>query len=106
MHYVDFHGVDISPQFPSTIKPGNTFFKQQNILDGLPYPDNSIDYLHVQLMLTSLNQEQILKLLGEIMRVLKPNGYVELRDVEYRVQRPGPVTDALINKKCKPYFPG
>ncbi|KAG2225913.1 hypothetical protein INT45_006609 [Circinella minor] len=100
----DFHGVDISPQFPSTIKPSNAFFKQQNILDGLPYPDNSIDYLHVQLMLTSLTQEQVLKLLGDIMRVLKPNGYVELRDVEYRVQRPGPVTDALINQKLYDFF--
>ncbi|KAI9249413.1 S-adenosyl-L-methionine-dependent methyltransferase [Phascolomyces articulosus] len=100
----DFHGVDICPMFPATIKPNNTFFKQQNILDGLPYPDNSIDFLHVRLMLTSLTQEQALKILGEIMRVLKPNGYVELRDVEYRVQRPGPVTDALINRKLYEFF--
>ncbi|KAI8144227.1 hypothetical protein BJV82DRAFT_79881 [Fennellomyces sp. T-0311] len=97
----DFHGVDICPMFPGTIKPSNAIFRQQNILDGLPYPDNSIDYLHVRLMLSCLTQAQALKLLGEIMRVLKPGAYVELRDVEYRIQRPGPVTDALVNRKCK-----
>ncbi|KAI9497227.1 hypothetical protein BDB00DRAFT_868680 [Zychaea mexicana] len=100
----DFHGVDICPMFPGTIKPSNSFFRQQNILDGLPYPDNSIDFLHVRLMLASMTQEQVLKMLGETMRVLKPGAYVELRDVEYRVQRPGPVTDALINQKLYDIF--
>lgn len=98
---LDFHGIDLCLMFPGTIKPANTYFRQHNILEGLPFPDNTFDYLHMRLMLGCLTLDQTYKLLAEILRVLKPNGYVELRDVEYRVQRPGPVTDSLINQKRK-----
>ncbi|ORZ00965.1 S-adenosyl-L-methionine-dependent methyltransferase [Syncephalastrum racemosum] len=97
----DFHGIDLCPMFPGTIKPANSYFRQHNILEGLPFSDNTFDYLHMRLMLGCLTLDQIHKLLAEILRVLKPGGYVELRDVEYRIQRPGPVTDSLINQKCK-----
>ena len=86
--------------FPNTIKPKNAKFLHHNILKDLPFPDNSFDYVHMRLMLCNLTQAQLVHLLAEISRILKPSAFVELVDVEYRVQRPGPLSEELLNKKC------
>ncbi|CAG8748121.1 5675_t:CDS:2, partial [Cetraspora pellucida] len=39
-----FTGIDISPVFPSNIKPRNVEFYQMNVLDGLPFEDNTFDF--------------------------------------------------------------
>jgi ubiquinone/menaquinone biosynthesis C-methylase UbiE len=36
-----FSGVDMCNQWPQVIRPVNLNFTQENILNGLPYPDNS-----------------------------------------------------------------
>lgn len=41
-------GVDISSMFPGEIRPGNCSFVQCNILDGLPFPDGSFDYIFMR----------------------------------------------------------
>lgn len=86
--------------FPNSIKPKNAKFLHHNILKDLPFPDNSFDYVHMRLMLANLTQAQLIHLLAEISRILKPSAFVELVDVEYRVQRPGPLSEELLNKKC------
>ncbi|KAG0175098.1 hypothetical protein DFQ28_005008 [Apophysomyces sp. BC1034] len=87
--------------FPTTIKPSNAQFKQHDIAERLPYPDDTFDYVYMRTMLGSLTRPQLISLLGEIARILKPGGYVEILDVEYQVQRPGPVSEELINQKFR-----
>lgn len=87
--------------FPGAIKPSNANFRQCNILKGLPFPNATFDYVHVQLLLSTITEAQAVQLLAEVARVLKPNGYVELRDAEFRIQRPGPTSDTLVNQKSK-----
>jgi ubiquinone/menaquinone biosynthesis C-methylase UbiE len=52
-----------------------------------------------------LSTPQLQTILGEIARVLKPLGTVEIVDVEHRIQRPGPLCQSLLNDECKKYIP-
>ncbi|KAI8364737.1 S-adenosyl-L-methionine-dependent methyltransferase [Radiomyces spectabilis] len=98
---VDFHGVDITRMFPVDIKPSNAFFKQADILEGLPYEDNTFEFVNMRLMLACLTKEHLIFLLAEVSRVLKPGGYFEIVDVEYNIQRPGPLADKVVNQKLQ-----
>lgn len=97
----EFHGIDLCAMFPTSIKPQNARFTQHNFLEKLPFPDSTFDYIHMRSMLCSLTRQQLNRLLKEISRVLKPLGYIEIVDVEYRVQRAGPLTEEYLNQKCK-----
>ncbi|KAI8876285.1 hypothetical protein K501DRAFT_308601 [Backusella circina FSU 941] len=99
----DFHGIDIRTMFPSTIKPPNTHFTKYNFFKNLPYQDNTFVFIRMQLVLLFATQSELLHLLSEIYRTLKPGGYFELLDCEYQIHRPGPLSDNLINHTCKFY---
>lgn len=90
--------------FPSTIKPQNTQFLQHDFLKSLPYPDESFEFVRMRSMLGFITQTQLLNLLSEIQRVLKPLGYIELLDVEYQIHRPGPICETILNQQCKHSF--
>ncbi|KAI8342782.1 S-adenosyl-L-methionine-dependent methyltransferase [Chlamydoabsidia padenii] len=94
----DFYGIDIATMYPTTIKPGNANFQQHDILKlSLPFDDESFDFIYMRQMMTSLTKSQLVRFLTEITRVLKPNGYLEIVDVECQIQRAGPATSSLIN---------
>jgi ubiquinone/menaquinone biosynthesis C-methylase UbiE len=88
--------------FPSSIKPGNTKFLQHDFLKNLPYADCTFEFVRMRLMLGFLTEKQLLHLISEIQRVLKPLGYVEILDVEYQIHRPGPICESVLNQQCKP----
>lgn len=98
---VEFHGIDLRTMFPSTIKPQNTHFLQHDFFQGLPYADSSFEFVRMRSMLGFITQKQLLFLLSEIQRVLKPLGYIELLDVEYQIHRPGPICESILNQQCK-----
>ncbi|KAI8081346.1 uncharacterized protein BX664DRAFT_388345 [Halteromyces radiatus] len=97
----DFYGIDIATMYPSAIKPNNAYFQQHDMMDGLPFEDESMDFIFMRQMMTSMTRPQLIQILSEIARVLKPNGYLEIVDVEYQIQRPGPVSAALMNHDLK-----
>lgn len=117
----EFYGIDFACLYPNTIKPANTYFNQGDILDpeGFPYPDEYFDYIHMRLVyncfsildlkvtrkkkapdLTRLLINCYQFVLGEIYRVLKPGGYVELRDIDPIIKNPGPTADKFFSD-CK-----
>ncbi|GAA5806241.1 hypothetical protein HPULCUR_011772 [Helicostylum pulchrum] len=83
-----FYGIDFACIYPNTIKPANTTFHHGDLLDpeGFPYPDEYFDYIHMRLFV-----------LSEINRVLKPGGYVELRDIDPTIKNPGPTGSELFS---------
>ncbi|KAI7864191.1 S-adenosyl-L-methionine-dependent methyltransferase [Spinellus fusiger] len=70
-------GIDMSEVFPHTIRPSNVIFQSANVLECIPYPDNSIDFVNVRLLVMALRKEEWPVLLKEIFRVLKPGGYIQ-----------------------------
>ncbi|KAF9957434.1 hypothetical protein BGZ65_002061, partial [Modicella reniformis] len=72
------YGVDISAIFPTSIKPNNCHFQLCNILDGLPFPDNYFDFIYQRLLVYALTTAQRKQVHAELLRVLKPEGHLQL----------------------------
>lgn len=53
-----FFGIDFLVNYPTTIKPLNTFFSQHDVLDpkGLPFPDNYFDYVFMRQVYTCFSE--------------------------------------------------
>jgi ubiquinone/menaquinone biosynthesis C-methylase UbiE len=51
-------------------------FKLGNILEGLDYPDNTFDVVHFRFFILAFKKHEWAPILKEIMRVLKPGGYI------------------------------
>ena len=60
--------------FPQEIKPPNVNFKVANVLEGLPFPDNSFDFVYVRLMLVGMKSDEWEPMWREVYRILKPGG--------------------------------
>jgi ubiquinone/menaquinone biosynthesis C-methylase UbiE len=61
--------------------PGSLTFEHGNVLEGLPYPDNTFDIVYASVVFTHLPPpDQPLQALIEVRRVLKPGGIVATRD--------------------------
>ena len=84
-----FVGIDIAPLFYDD-GPANTAFFQCNILDGLPFPDNTFDFVRQGFLVICIDwhawKDKVVK---ELIRVTKPGGYIELMELDYPFFQPG-----------------
>ncbi|GBB96171.1 hypothetical protein RclHR1_00270017 [Rhizophagus clarus] len=94
-----YYGIDLFPIYPSEIKPDNVEFRQGDVLKGLPYSDNTFDYVHQGNMLSVFTFEEWHSVIQELIRVCKPGGYIEFTEPELATNT-GPILtrfyDALI----------
>jgi SAM-dependent methyltransferase len=61
-------------------RPDNYAFTPGNVLEGLPFADNTFDFTHQRLLITAIPQEQWPVVLGELARVTRPGGWIELAE--------------------------
>jgi ubiquinone/menaquinone biosynthesis C-methylase UbiE len=80
-----FHGIDIAAMFDSQVKLNNTEFSLGNVLKGLPFPDNSVDFIHMRLFLAALRKDEWPVAVKEAFRILKPGGGFQLCEYLARV---------------------
>ncbi|RGB39068.1 S-adenosyl-L-methionine-dependent methyltransferase [Rhizophagus diaphanus] len=60
----------------------NAAFLHHNLMEGLPFPDDTFDFVH-QRFFTSVNEADWENyILPEIVRILKPGGWVELMEMQ------------------------
>ena len=79
-----FIGVDILQTFPSEIKPDNVEFMLGDVISGLNLESNSFDYVFVRQMKYYIPMNDWPNVLNELLRVLKPNSWLEILDnVDY-----------------------
>jgi ubiquinone/menaquinone biosynthesis C-methylase UbiE len=74
-------------------RPDNYVYIQGNVLDGLPFPDASFDFVHQRLLVAALPEARWQGVVGELLRVTKPGGWVEL--LEAIPTQGGPGMNAL-----------
>lgn len=89
-------GVDMLPVFPTSTVPNNITFKQLNLLEGLPFEDDTFDFIHMQFLacdFTELQWETIVY--KELARVLKPGGWLEICDPEFEFYNSGPTAKQI-----------
>ncbi len=61
-------------------RPPNYSFAPGNILEGLPFPDASFDFVHQRLLITAVPKDRWPSVIQELVRVTRPGGWVELAE--------------------------
>ncbi|CDS13309.1 hypothetical protein LRAMOSA05487 [Lichtheimia ramosa] len=89
-------GIDMADMFPTTIRPENVTFQLCNILDGLPYEDNTFDFVHMRQLIVALRAKEWPVVLNEIYRVLKPGGLVQLVESDFTEAGHSNLIDAVM----------
>lgn len=81
-HYPNstFMGVDIVSTYPEHIRPNNTKFCQANVIDRLPFEDNTFDFVYMRFMMFAFTSEDWKKAIKELIRVCKPSGFLEIME--------------------------
>jgi len=79
----------------SLVLPNNFTFIQGNILEALPFPNDTFDFVHMQLLLFAIPSAHWLEVLRELIRVTRIGGWIE--SVETGPQQTcGPAMDQLV----------
>ena len=92
--YAHFTGVDIAQLYPAEIKPQNVSFVQSNVLTGLPFQDDTFDFIHMRFMLFAFTLKNWELAIKELVRVCKPGGYIELEEKDILWYNEGPFCKA------------
>lgn len=88
----------MSPIFPTENKPKNAGFIECNVLEGLPFPSNTFNFVHQKLLYVAFSEKEWLQVVKEIVRVLKPSGYAEFMEVELCLLNAGPIAKSISEK--------
>lgn len=79
-------GIDLVPTEEVTYgyglerRPDNYLFVQGNILEGLPFANNNFQFVHQRLLIAALPEARWTGVVGELVRVTAPGGWVELAE--------------------------
>ncbi|CAG8436058.1 9351_t:CDS:10 [Diversispora eburnea] len=93
-HYT---GIDICPIYPRDQIPPNVNFLECNILDGLPYHNNTFDHIHVRYLITAFSELDWQIALKELVRVTKVGGIIEIVEDEIEPRNDGPISRLLFS---------
>ncbi|CAG8546641.1 21950_t:CDS:2 [Cetraspora pellucida] len=86
-----FYGMDIITPKKNILS--NVSFTQADVLDGLQYPNGYFDYIHVRDLLWYISTKDVRnKLFPDLLRVLKPGGWIESVEYDTVILNTGPNT--------------
>jgi ubiquinone/menaquinone biosynthesis C-methylase UbiE len=98
-------GLDVAPPHSDEVassgvgfdlRPPNYSFVAGNVLEGLPFPDASFDFVHMRLLIFAIPADRWPFVIGELARITRPGGWVE--SVESSDPRDGgPAMDLLVS---------
>ncbi|CAG8565743.1 22958_t:CDS:2 [Gigaspora margarita] len=91
---VKIYGLDISSNQAVSIKPKNFTFVKANVLEGLPFDNDTFDYVFQRHLLGGYPRAKWPYAINEIVRVLKPGGFLEMIEPSM-LQNVGPATNRL-----------
>ncbi|WVQ62614.1 uncharacterized protein L199_000761 [Kwoniella botswanensis] len=84
---VEWIGTDLAPVQRDLDLPDNLHFAQNDITQGLPFPDDSFDFVHSRLLVMGVRNWKAI--VDEILRVLKPGGMVVMIECDFPWGLPG-----------------
>lgn len=86
----NFTGIDISAVWPTEIRPRNCRFQVVNATQGLPFEDNTFDFVYQRFMIMGYPAESWAFIVQELVRVTKPGGIIELTEIPVVSNANGP----------------
>jgi ubiquinone/menaquinone biosynthesis C-methylase UbiE len=75
--------------------PANYSFASGNILEGLPFPDGTFDFVHQRLLFFAIPDDRWQFVLNELYRVTRPGGWVEVVEGRYGYEPMGPAAQHI-----------
>lgn len=96
----EYYGVDVTPLLPTDSLPGNVQFFSVNVLYDLPFEAFTFDFVHQRLLVRNFNTKQWQTIIGELARVTKPYGFIEIMEMDLSPYCQGPTTKKLF-EACK-----
>ncbi|CAG8453462.1 3193_t:CDS:2, partial [Scutellospora calospora] len=79
----------------------NLTIKEYNLLElglgSLPFEDSTFEFIHVGFLAYELPESQFEALVNELIRVLKPGGYLEIMDTDFEGGNEGPSAHRLMS---------
>ncbi len=88
-------GVDLGASSFKTDVPGNCVLQIGNVLEKLPFPDQSFDYTHQRFLVSAIPGARWPDVIRELVRVTRPGGWIELLEINNLFLNPGPETTRL-----------
>ncbi|KAK5821373.1 S-adenosyl-L-methionine-dependent methyltransferase [Linnemannia elongata] len=92
----NFTGIDISAVWPTEIRPRNCRFQVVNVLQGLPFEDNTFDFVHQRFLIMGYPAKDWPFIIKELIRVTKPGGIIELTEIPIVSNANGPELTKLL----------
>ena len=86
-------GLDLEPSKPE--RPANYRFVRADALAGLPFADDRFDFVHQRFMTPALPLKYWPALVGEMVRVTRPGGLIELVEPALRIEPAGPASERV-----------
>ena len=91
-------GMDVAPPpldaaAAADARPANFSFAQGNVLERVPFPDDSFDFIHQRFLTLAIPAARWPGVVAELLRVTRPGGWVEL--VETAPPMGAPAIDQL-----------
>ncbi|KAG2185729.1 hypothetical protein INT43_002164 [Umbelopsis isabellina] len=78
-----FIGLDVAPIYPTSIIPSNCSFQSCDVTDGLPFVNESFDFVISRDMALSMRFDDWKQYIEEMTRVTRKNGYIELVEMDW-----------------------
>nr|CAG8584214.1 3687_t:CDS:2 [Entrophospora candida] len=94
----NFLGIDIYQTFPNEIRPKNANFLLGNVITGLSIKSNTFDYVFMRDMRSYIPINDWSKTIGELIRLIKPNGWLELIEIDDGFTNGSPESLELLDK--------
>jgi ubiquinone/menaquinone biosynthesis C-methylase UbiE len=85
-------GLDIALSSFKGSPSENCFLCQGNVLTGLPFPDAFFSFTHQRLLVAAIPAKEWPGVIRELIRVTRPGGWVELIEIDNRMENAGPAT--------------
>lgn len=78
------------------VRPPNYSFVAGNVLEGLPFPDASFDFVHMRLLVLAIPHDRWPFVVSELARVTRPGGWVESVEAT-TLEGGGPAVDLFMH---------
>ncbi len=87
----------VEPGEDEELRPPNYTFRQENILQGLRFPTESFDFVHQRLMLLAVPSVAWPQIIRELVRLVRPGGWLELVEGDLGAKPLGPAGQCLMD---------
>ncbi|CAO3702879.1 unnamed protein product [Rhizopus stolonifer] len=77
-----YHGCDIVDTTNKILSIDQFTFNQGNVVKGLPYPDNTFDFVCMRLLVAALREGEWPIAIKELIRVTKPGGMIQSTEID------------------------